>query len=346
MTQISAYEEKVWSALVAGERARRSRPASRVVTRVSHAVGIAVARVRENEVADSVFELSGETLGKALEGAFHAVFIPAIRTASIDRAERRVLKSFPQADPESPFLSIDLKHLDRHRPGTVTPFVGAAESGAASVVVSGLTVSATVSGGTTALVALGAIAADAIASIALLGRTIAEIAANYGYDPRLPEEELYLLGVLNYSMAATSGSRTAALASVSRLSQQMMRNPTWAQLSTDPIVIIIQRIFATLGLKLTHTKLATAVPIAGVVISSGLSFQALKSAADDATRLYRARYLAEKHNLSWDAMFDASQARATDDESSIDPSSAAVDDLFNQVVDGVVEGDVPAGRAS
>lgn len=136
-------------------------------------------------------------------------------------------------------------------------------------------------------------------SLALLGRAVAEVAVHYGYDPREPEEELFLMEVLNYSMASGPASKTSALAGLSRLSQQMMRHATWEQFAKDPLVKAIQQIFQTLGLRLTHQRLANVVPVAGGVLSAGLSFRALGSAIDDATRVYRPRYLADKHGLNW-----------------------------------------------
>lgn len=165
--------------------------------------------------------------------------------------------------------------------------------------ITGLTVSTSVSGGTTAGGALLAVATDAVVSLALLGRAVAEVAVHYGYDPREPEEELFLMEVLNYSMASGPASKTSALAGLSRLSQQMMRHATWEQFAKDPLVKAIQQIFQTLGLRLTHQRLANVVPVAGGVLSAGLSFRALGSAIDDATRVYRARYLADKHGLNW-----------------------------------------------
>jgi hypothetical protein len=178
--------------------------------------------------------------------------------------------------------------------------VGVLESAVASLTITGVTVSTSVSGGATAGVTVLAVASDAVASLALLGRAVAEVAVHYGYDPREPEEELFLMGVLNYSMASGPASKTSALAGLARLSQQMMRHATWEKLGKDPLVRVIQRIFETLGLRLTHRRLANVVPIAGGVLSAGLSYQTLGSAIDDATRVYRARYLADKHGLSWD----------------------------------------------
>ena len=181
-------------------------------------------------------------------------------------------------------------------------------------------------------------------SLALLGRAVAEAAVHYGYDPRDPEEELFLMGVLNYSMASSSASKTAALASLSRLTQQMMRRATWSQLGRDPLVRVIQRIFKLLGLRLVRTRLANVVPIAGALVAAGLSFAMLQSAIEDATRLYRARYLAEKHGLSWEEWITkpTSAADATEPAPQADATVVEVDALLD--VSSVEQGDSSVGE--
>nr|WP_305783739.1 EcsC family protein [Actinoplanes lichenis] len=176
-------------------------------------------------------------------------------------------------------------------------------------------------------------AGDAVASLALLGRAVSEVAVHYGYDPRRPEEELFLMGVLNYSMASSSTSKTAALASLSRPTQQMMRRATWGKLGKEPLVAVIAQIFKLLGLRLTKARLAQVVPIAGSIVAAGLSFNMLSSAIEDATRLYRARYLSEKHNLSWEEWINKPAASpASEPAPDTDTTAVEIDDLLDGVI--------------
>jgi hypothetical protein len=62
-------------------------------------------------------------------------------------------------------------------------------------------VSTAVSGGVTASVAIGAIAADVATTMAVMGRSIGVVASTYGYDVRQPEEEFFALGVLSLASA-------------------------------------------------------------------------------------------------------------------------------------------------
>lgn len=296
---MSAYEQRAWSALREREVKRQGGVLARAADWVETGTQRAVEQVKRLPAAGAVTEFGDATIMKALEGGFRAVFLPAVRSASLE-ARTSKLRRAHAGLPDDVFAALDLKDLDKGRPKLTLPFLGVLEGSLASLAITGATVSATVSGGTTAAVAVGAVATDTIASLALLGRAVAQVAVHYGYDPREPEEELFLMSVLNYASAGSSTARTAALASISRLSQQMMRQATWKQLGKDPLVKVIQRLFQTLGVKLTHKRLANVVPLAGVVVAGGLSFHMLSSAMEDATRIYRARYLAEKHGLDWD----------------------------------------------
>ncbi|MEN3535571.1 EcsC family protein [Microbispora sp. ZYX-F-249] len=326
---MSDYEARAWSALLDNERKRRNSLRARAAGRVALVTKRAGERIRKVPGAVKVMEFGDETIVKALEGGFKAVFLPAVRSASLDKRVEKLRRTHEDLGAESPFTSLDLKDLDKGRPTLTIPFIGVVQSGVASVVVTGATVSTTVSGGTTAGVAVLAVASDAVMSMALLGRAVAEVAVHYGYDPREPGEELFLMGVLNYSMASSSTSKTAALASLSRLTQTMMRRATWNQLGKEPLVQVIQQIFKLLGLRLTKARLANVVPIAGGILAAGLSFTMLYSAVDDATRLYRARYLADKHGLSWEEWVTEPAWGA--DAAEPDATAVEIDGLIDEV---------------
>jgi len=152
---------------------------------------------------------------------------------------------------------------------------------------------------------LGAMAFDAAAILAASARVVAHTAACYGYDVRQPEEQVYALSVISWSSAGTDASKAVAFQQLSRLTQQLMRGATWAQLSDHVLVKLVQEMYARLGLRLTQRKLGQAVPVAGIVIGAGLNASLLRSVADDARSAYRMRFLTDKYGLrptgpSWD----------------------------------------------
>lgn len=171
------------------------------------------------------------------------------------------------------------------------------EGAASSVAVTGVTVSATVSGGTTAVVAIGAIATDVTVLLVGMGRIVALVAAHYGYDVRETDEQVFASGVLAYSTAGNASEKTAALTSLSRLTQQMMRQATWKQLENNYLVKVIESVFTALGFKLTKSKLAQAVPVAGAVINGGMNAHYVRNTFARAEHAYRLRFLTEKYDL-------------------------------------------------
>ncbi|MEV4459225.1 EcsC family protein [Microbispora sp. NPDC049633] len=343
---MSDYEARAWSTLLDNERKRRNSLRARAAGKVALVTKRAGTQIRKVPGAVKVMEFGDETIVKALEGGFKAVFLPAVRSASLDKRVEKLRRKHQDLGAESPFKSLDLKDLDKGRPTLTIPFIGVVQSGVASVVVTGAAVGTTVSGGTTAGVAVVAVASDAVISMALLGRAVAEVAVHYGYDPREPGEELFLMGVLNYSMASSSTSKTAALASLSRLTQMMMRRATWNQLGKEPLVQVILQIFKLLGLRLTKARLANVVPVAGGILAAGLSFNMLYSAVDDATRLYRARYLADKHGLSWEDWITepTREADAAEPEPGADATAFGIDSLIDEVTAGNEAGYAPPAK--
>lgn len=318
---MSTYEHKAWENLIADERSHRKSLRWRATHAVSGAVSTAVSTanraVKRVPGGEKVTDGLDAGIKLALNGLAKAIFIPAIRSVSIERRTKRLRKRYPEIGDASPFEVLDLKDLDRNRPRQVIPLTGALGSAGASLAITGAEVSTAVSGGATAGVVAVAIAGDVGVSLALLGRSIAEVAVHYGFDPDEPGEEIFLMGVLSYSTASSLEGKTAALAAISRLSQQMMRRATWKELEKDVIVKVIQTVFAKIGIKLTHRRLAQVVPVVGGVISAGLSYDMLSRALADATRVYRVRYLSEKYGLPFDEWIDRTMANDAMDTSDV-----------------------------
>lgn len=309
---MSTYEAQAWQKLIFAERSRRRGLRARVTDKVStttasvtSAVGDAAKKLPGGE---AVVEGIDATVKTALTGAAKAVFIPAVSSVSLERRSKRLRKRYPELGSADPFLQLDLQVLDKGRPRQVMPLINAATSAGASLAITGAEVSATVSGGATAGVVIVAIAGDVASSLALLGRSIAEVAVHYGYDPNEPEEEVFLMGVLAYSTAGSFAGKTTALTGLSRLVQQMMRQATWKQLEKDVTVRVVKKVFEQIGIKLTHKRLAQVIPVLGGFVSAGLSYDMQSRALVDASRIYRVRRLVDKYDLSFDDWVAAAMA--------------------------------------
>ena len=307
-TSMTSYEQRAWEQLIADERSRRGSWRARGAEKVSAMVSSAGDAVKMIPGAGRVTEVLDDSVRTALNGAAKAVFMPAVSSVSIDRRIKELRKQHPEIGDASPFHVLDLRALDKGRPKQLLPFMGAVGSSVASLAITGAEVSSTVSGGATAGVVVLAIAGDVSASLALLGRAIAEVAVHYGYDPNEPEEEIFLMTVLSYSTASSLQGKVTALAALSRLSQQMMRHAAWRELQRDVLVKVIQTVFKSIGVRLTQKRLAQVVPVVGGAVSAALSYDMLDRALRDSTRVYRVRHLAEKHGLSFDDWVERTMA--------------------------------------
>jgi len=224
--------------------------------------------------------------------------------------------------------------------GTYTA-VSAALGGATALAVTGAEVASTVTAGTTAAVAVGAVAADVVFSMAMMDRTIGVVASRYGYDVRSPDEELFAMGVLSLGAASSLAGKAQALASLSRLTQQMMRRATWSQLNEHVLVRVITRAYQLLGLHLTQKKLAQTIPVVGVGLNAALSAQLTERTFRRAGAVYRLRFLSEKYGIdpaSWlRESHDSSAAAGPED-------IVDVDELLQHEIIEALEDDDDDGR--
>lgn len=289
--KMSPYEQNAWDSTLRSLNRRRNSKARKVAGLVTTPVKKAADGAwRKLPVHEDV----EQQVMKALSGMKSVTFDPALRSVDAAKALKR-----HGVSTRAELLMFDLQQLDRSLPGFRTFYSALAmvEGGGSALVVTGAEVSSTVSGGVTVGVAVAAIGADAATSMALMGRVIGRVAAEYGYDVRLPEEEAFALGVMSLGTAATAAEKAMALANLRRLTTLMMRQPTWAELHKHALVKLIDQVFTALGEKLVKRKLAQAVPVAGVLINAGLSAQMADTAYRSARDAYRLRFLSEKYGV-------------------------------------------------
>ncbi len=282
----------------------------------------AAIRNRGSDAASTVFDkVSGlpgaasmkEIVEKAFEGTLALTFQPAMRSARPEPMVKRYAKRHPHVRTLRDVQDLSLEQRDAMlAPKFGYTVVAAAQGGATAVAVTGAVVSTTVTGGTTAAVAIGAVAVDAVASMAIMGRTIGAVAIRYGYDVRLPDEELFAMGVLSLGVANSVGARTQALAALSRLTQQMMRRATWQQLNERLLVRTIAKVYQMLGIRLTHHKLGQTVPVIGIGLNAALSAQLTEQTFRRAQAVYRLRALSETYGIDPTEWMEASATAAPD----------------------------------
>jgi EcsC protein family len=294
--EMSAYDRTAWDACL--KAVYDSRTQRIVPSRVRELTGKAGKSIAAGYEKVPGREQAGWVMEKAFDGGMALTFRPALRTVQPDSVVRRVSKRHPSVENLSDLRGLSLEECDELRRSSLGwAMASAVEGAASSIAVTGAEVSTTVSGGTTIGVAVGAIAADVIATMAVMGRSIGVVASTYGYDVRQPEEELFALGVLSLASANTLGGKAAAMAELSKLTQEMMRRAGWEQLGHHVLVNVIDRVYAALGFKISKKKLAQAVPVAGAAINAGVNAGLVHQTFRRAETVYRLRFLSEKYGI-------------------------------------------------
>jgi len=165
--------------------------------------------------------------------------------------------------------------------------------------------------------------------MAIMGRTVGVVASRYGYDVRLPDEELFAMGVLSLGLASSVGAKTQALAALSRLTQQMMRRATWKQLQEHVLVQAISKAYQLLGLRLTQRKLAQAVPVVGIGLNAALSAQLTEQTFRRAQAVYRLRTLSETYDIDPHEWVDAAPPHVPETATLVEESVVDVVDMLD-----------------
>ncbi len=197
---------------------------------------------------------------------------------------------------------LDLEQIDavRGRAATWLYPAGAALSGAgAGFVISGSELATAVSGGVAAAPSgaaiTGAFVGDAATVLALGSRAVGRTALLYGYDPESPAEKIFIMSEVNAGSAVSAGAKTAAMSDISRLTQALVRDKTWAVLNESLVAKVAQEFAKRFSFRLTKQGLGKVVPAAGIVVGGALNWATLEGIVDAADFAYRRRFLLEKY---------------------------------------------------
>lgn len=301
---MSDYERNAWDALLdgaaKGHRPGRLEALSTGIRQRAQGVATQVrSQVEQLPGAATAIGMADELTTKAME-TLHTVLVErGLNSVKPSNVFAMFADTGTTVRSYDEVKELDLKHCDRSVPRRRERYIALAiaEGAASSLAVTGATVSSTVTGGTTLPVAASAVVADVTAVMVGMGRIVALVAAHYGYDVREPQEQAFASGVIAYSAAGNSAEKAAALASLSRLTQQMMRRATWRQLQQQQASNVIQQVSMALGFRLAKRKLAQAVPLLGAVVNGGLNARIAHLTFERAQQAYRLRFLTEKHQL-------------------------------------------------
>lgn len=332
---MSSYEARAWEALQR-ELEKRIEAKSRVPEWARKAI------TRGKEKATSAFE--HVPLNDEMERAFLAA-LRGLKLGTIDPAMRSVRRTAVISDYRAQghivdafaeIRDLDLSIVDAVKPALRTFYsvalaaegaaTGAVITGGGLLFTAGTVAGGGVAGGPGAAAVIGAMAADAAAILAGCGRIVAHIGAYYGYDTNIPEEELFALSAMNFSLsdAGTEGTRIYAFSQLSVITQQLIRRKTWDTLNESVIVRVITKVFERLGLRVTQKKLGQVVPVLGIALGAGMNVHIIHKIASDAEFAYRLRFLAERGGLELDDLLNGSPTGGA-------PSNSAEVDIMSLV---------------
>lgn len=205
----------------------------------------------------------------------------------------------------------DIKKLDLKTIDDVASFTllhhayslsAAAEGAAAGLVISGgeavTAAGAAATAGAAAVPGLGAVATamgvDAAALLTACTGVVAQHALYYGYDPRDPAEEIFLMQVIGLGLASSKPAKAVAYQQLAILTESLARDDAWHELDQQAFAKVVQKFAVNFVESLASKKLGQLVPIIGVGIGAALNWKAVTAIADAAYWAYRERFLYEK----------------------------------------------------
>jgi EcsC protein family len=165
----------------------------------------------------------------------------------------------------------------------------------------------------------GAIGVDVAALLTVCSRVIAHDALYYGYDPRDPAEEVFMMQVIALGLAVTPSAKAVAYQQLAVLTRSLAVNATWRQLNQQTLVGVVRKFATQFGQRLTKKKLGQFVPVAGVGIGAALNWKMVDDVANAAYWAYRERFLYDKGGDLEPIIVDADVDESADENDAESP---------------------------
>ena len=260
------------------------------------------------------------------------------RTGQLTTSDARVIRAYARKGHSVDHLD-DIRKLDLRDIDKVASFArlhyaysmsAAAEGAATGLAVSGgealATAGAVAGAGAAAAPGLGtivtAMGVDAAALLTACSRLVAHDALYYGYDPRDPAEEIFMMQVIGLGLATTAPAKVAAYQQLAKLTRGLATNMAWRQLNQQTFVNVAQKFSARFSQKLTKKKLGQFVPVAGIGIGAILNWKMVDDIAEASYWAYRERFLYEKSGNTEPIVIDVDVVDVDEDS---DDDEAVID---------------------
>lgn len=308
---LSDYEDRAYERVKDRKEKDLNKTVRRIVPKSVKQYGRKVAdKVQATPGADKVVDAGSAALATAAEGAGKFMLRTGQLTTSADRVANAYRKRGHVVTSISDIRALDLAEIDKvasFRRLQYTYAVTAATEGAATgLAVSGGQV-AVAAGGVAGMgagaapglgVVAGAAGVDIAAMLTACSRAVAHVALYYGYDPRDPAEEVFMMQVIGLGIAGTASGKAVAYQQLAVLTQKLARNATWAELNKHTLTKVVQKFAASFSQKMTKRKLGQFIPLAGVGIGAAMNYKMLDDVAEAAYWAYRERLLIDKGAVS------------------------------------------------
>ncbi|WAC93486.1 EcsC family protein [Mycobacterium sp. Aquia_213] len=232
------------------------------------------------------------------------------RTAQLTTSDTHVIDGYARKGHSVEHLE-DIRKLDLRAIDDVASFAllhhayslsAAAEGAAAGLAINGGEVVATAgsvaTGGVAAAPGLSTVVAamgvDAAALLTACTGVVARDALYYGYDPRDPAEEIFMMQVIGLALATTASAKAAAYQQLATLAESLARDATWQELDQQTFDKVAQRFAVKFSRKLMEKRAFQLIPVVGVGIGAALNWKTVAEIADAAYWVYRERFLYDK----------------------------------------------------
>ncbi|GBG37334.1 EcsC family protein [Mycobacterium montefiorense] len=304
---LSEYEQKQLEKIAAHKARILGRESRRLIPFDISGIGPGLMnKLMKAPGVKTVTEPVVELLDTTAEGAGKVMS----RTSQLTTSDSRVISAYAKKGHAVQNLD-DIKKLDLKTIDDVASFTllhhayslsAAAEGAAAGLVISGgeavTAAGAAATAGAAAVPGLGAVATamgvDAAALLTACTGVVAKHALYYGYDPRNPAEEVFVMQVIGLGLAGSTSAKAAAYQQLAILTESLARDEAWHELDQQAFANVVQKFAVNFGESLAIKKLGQLVPIIGVGIGAALNWKAVTAIADAAYWAYRERFLYEK----------------------------------------------------
>ena len=154
---------------------------------------------------------------------------------------------------------------------------------------------AAVEGVATGFAGAAGILPDIVALITMNLRAAGEYATYCGFDISSPEERLYALHILDAAAKPKEELGPALLDQLHHAPKNVARKKTLKTIETFAVGGTVRTIAKSVAMRVTKSKLAQVMPVAGAVVAGGYNSFYTHNVCDVAYHLYRERFLFGKY---------------------------------------------------